>query len=228
MCGQAPLGAEEGLITYTLDIDHVDDDKTNDDPINLQLCCRHCNTIKENVRRPRRRNTLTTTDPSKEFQRSTVDPSKEFQRSTVDPSKEFKEALLSSREHGKPEGVCVSDSFKEPDSTSDMAKMMARESPNTLIYKEALPYRDERASPEMQANAVYVPKFERWLLGYIANYGFIPKKEAIASGARISGCNVLTAQRYLVSLTSREGPLIEGRDEVGQIMVYPKARFRKE
>jgi len=34
-----------------LDIDHIDGDKNNYDPLNLQLLCRHCNVVKENKSR---------------------------------------------------------------------------------------------------------------------------------------------------------------------------------
>jgi len=47
---------------------------------------------------------------------------------------------------------------------------------------------------------------------YIRYHGFIPKKEAINSGARIVGCSVQTATRYLDKITSQAGPLMVTRD----------------
>lgn len=92
--------------------------------------------------------------------------------------------------------------------------------PNTRIYKEAIPY--HLGSPEMQANAVYEVRYRGWLLGFINARGFIPKKEAINAGAEVVGCNPSSAARYLAKLTSMVGPLMEGKDATGQEIVWVK------
>lgn len=78
-------------------------------------------------------------------------------------------------------------------------------------------------SPEMQVNSRCKQVFTDWLLELLNKYGQWPKKDAINSGAHISGCNSQTSRRYLDALTCSIGPLQESRDETGIVVIT----FRK-
>ena len=95
-----------------------------------------------------------------------------------------------------------------------------REYPRTRVVKQAVPYRD--GSPEMQANFLYEMDYRKFLLAYITEHGFLPKKEAINAGAEVVGCNPTTASKYLAKLTSLFGPLAQSKDMLGDDVIVLK------
>jgi len=87
----------------------------------------------------------------------------------------------------------------------------------THQVKELVDFRN--ASPEMRANSYYETQFREWLLTVIREQRIITKVEAINSGAEVVGCSPLTANRYLVKLTSSVGPLKERKDATGTVVI---------
>jgi hypothetical protein len=92
-----------------------------------------------------------------------------------------------------------------------------RGNPSTSLIKEMVDYR--QGSPEMQVSSWCDEKYRNWVLSYIRVNGFIPKEEAIYSGAEIVGNSPTTCQRYLRKLTSAAGPLQEQRDTTGTVVI---------
>jgi len=212
VCGQVPLGAED-CITYSLDIDHYDEDKTNDDEDNLRLSCRKCNVAKQN--RHRKVDTTGSSDGSSGCQVAGSSDLRTEPRSDSAEKCSSGVDITGSSGSRKPEGVCEGEREKGQSRSDDIT------TPNTRVMKQAVPYCD--GSPEMQANAIFEVKYRQWVLHQVADIGFIPKKEAINAGAELVGCNPATATKYLAKLTSMVGPLAEGRDGTGQMMVWAKA-----
>ena len=224
LCGQVPLGAED-CITYSLDIDHYDEDKTNDDEANLRLCCRPCNVTKQNLLRRLGRKKVDITGSSTGS--STCQPICSSTLS-VNPRSESGEkcssnlrAPRSEASQGQSQGVREREHV-EKDASVKVSKTIDSGTPNTRIYKGVIPYGE--GSPEMQANGLFEVDYRDWLLHHIADIGFVPKREAINAGAELVGCNPTTAAKYLAKLTSMVGPLAESRDSTGQVMVFAKAR----
>ena len=96
-----------------------------------------------------------------------------------------------------------------------------REYPRTRAIKEAVPYRE--GSPEMQANYLYEMDYRNWIIAFMDEHGFIPKKEAINAGAEVVGCNPTTSAKYLAKLTSLFGPLLQTRDMLGDDVIILKS-----
>ncbi|MBA7633680.1 hypothetical protein ES703_41251 [subsurface metagenome] len=80
----------------------------------------------------------------------------------------------------------------------------------------------------MQANFLFELDFRRWLIGNIREQGGYPKTDAIASGAELVGCSPSTTSRYLTKLTSKEGPLKESKDMLGDIILTLKDHLKPE
>lgn len=99
-------------------------------------------------------------------------------------------------------------------------KAQTRVSRDIVNYKEG--------STEMQANFLFELDFRKWLLGKIRDQGGYPKLDAINSGAEIVGCSPSTTVRYLGKLTSREGPLKESKDMLGDIILTLKDHLKPE
>jgi hypothetical protein len=97
---------------------------------------------------------------------------------------------------------------------------------STRVGREVVSYRE--GSPEMQANVLYELDFRKWILGMIAERGFINKMDAIAAGAEVVGCSPATTQRYLAKLTSSVGPLQETRDMLKDIVLVLKDHLKPE
>jgi len=95
-----------------------------------------------------------------------------------------------------------------------------RENQRTRIVKGAVAYGE--GSPEMQANLLFETRFRAWLLHYIKDNGFIPKHEAVNSGAEVVGCNPITSAKYLSKLTSLYGPLREIKGMLGETVIVHK------
>lgn len=95
-----------------------------------------------------------------------------------------------------------------------------REIPRTRVIKQAVSYRD--GSPEMQANYLYEIDYRKWLIDYLQEHGFLPKKEAINAGAEVVGCNPTTSAKYLAKLTSLFGPLLQSKDMLGDDVIVLK------
>ncbi len=95
----------------------------------------------------------------------------------------------------------------------------------TRIAKEDANYR--QGSPEMKANLLFEVTFRRWLLGEINTGEGISKKEAINSGAELTGCSPLTTRRYLEKLTCSAGCLKEEKDALGHSYLVMKPNFEK-
>jgi len=89
----------------------------------------------------------------------------------------------------------------------------ARGVESTHLVRELVDYRS--GSIEMQANSYYELNFRDWILGMVTMHGFIPKKEAIESGAEVTGCSSVTTTRYLAKMTSSVGNLMEELDPLG-------------
>ena len=98
--------------------------------------------------------------------------------------------------------------------------------PATRIVKEDAGYR--QGSPEMKANLLYEVSFRRWLMSQVSSQGGYPKKEAIAEGAELVGCSPLTTARYIEKLTSKAGPLREGKDLLGHTILVLKPELERE
>lgn len=87
----------------------------------------------------------------------------------------------------------------------------------THAARELVDY--NQGSVEMKANSLYERRFREWLLAEITDKGFIEKKDAVAAGAEIAGCNPITAARYLSKLTSSAGNLMETTDTLGVVVI---------
>lgn len=67
----------------------------------------------------------------------------------------------------------------------------------------------------MQANYLCEVPFRRWLIEKVATTGGYDKHTAIAEGAELFGCCIVTTARYITKLTSPAGPLTEIKDALG-------------
>lgn len=92
-----------------------------------------------------------------------------------------------------------------------------RGNPSTSALKTLVDYR--QGSPEMQVSSWCDEQYRNWILTYIKANGFIPKEEAIYSGAEIVGNSPTTCQRYLKKLISAAGPLEQKRDATGTVVI---------
>lgn len=99
---------------------------------------------------------------------------------------------------------------------------------STRVTREALDFRSPDAPTTMQANFLYELDFRRWLLQAIQEKGFIPKQDAINSGAEVVGCSPLTTARYIAKLTSSVGVLNEVRDMLGETVLVLKDHLKPE
>lgn len=77
-------------------------------------------------------------------------------------------------------------------------------------------------SAEMQANGLYEGIFREWLIEYLGKHSAVIKKDALNSGAEITGGSPATMGRYLDKLTSAVGPLLLTRNEAGITVVMKK------
>jgi len=100
-------------------------------------------------------------------------------------------------------------------------KVQSEGQPNTRIAKTEFNYQD--GSPEMRANQFYETSFRTWVLEQCKTG--ILKNEAINEGAELFGCSPSTTKRYLAKLTSRSGPIVEGRDALGHITLTLKPEY---
>lgn len=96
----------------------------------------------------------------------------------------------------------------------------------TRVSRDIVNYK--QASLEMQANFLFELDFRKWLLGKINTLGGYSKIDAIASGAELVGCSPSTTARYLTKLTSKEGPLKESRDMLGDFILTMKDHLKPE
>jgi len=87
----------------------------------------------------------------------------------------------------------------------------------TRDVKQRVDYSSGETS--MQVNGICQARFTDWVMNKIKHDGVIAEKEAIASGAYVAGCNVLTAKRYLEPLTSRMGPLMRIKSIDGEVLL---------
>ncbi len=84
---------------------------------------------------------------------------------------------------------------------------------STHMIKDLVDY--NYGSTEMQVNSHCERQFREWLLKVLLKNNFIPKKEAIDSGAEVVGCSQATTLRYLDKMTSAVGNLKESIDPMG-------------
>jgi len=96
--------------------------------------------------------------------------------------------------------------------------------PSTRIIREDADYRD--GSPEMQANYLCEVPFRRWLIDKVATTGGYDKHTAIAEGAELFGCCIVTTERYTIKLTSPAGPLTEIKDALGHRILILKSHLQ--
>jgi len=95
---------------------------------------------------------------------------------------------------------------------------------STRVSRDIVNYKE--GSQEMQANFLFELDFRKWLLGKIRDLGGYPKLDAINSGAEVVGCSPSTTVRYLGKLISREGPLQEDKDMLGDIVLTLKDHLK--
>ena len=88
--------------------------------------------------------------------------------------------------------------------------------------KSALGY--QNGPFEARANNIYEVPFRSWLNRSLEERGKIAKKEAINSGAEVTGCSIKTTDRYLRKLTSEAGPFQEVLDEISGVVVIVRKR----
>jgi hypothetical protein len=96
------------------------------------------------------------------------------------------------------------------------------DSPATRFAKRVIDYHD--GSVEMKANRLFEIHFISWLMDKLKAVGEITRKEAIRSGAFITGGNTQTIGRYLDKLVSDEGPLCEKQNTFGEVVIQRKER----
>lgn len=92
---------------------------------------------------------------------------------------------------------------------------------STHILKTIVNY--SQGSPEMQTNLICERSFRDWILTEVRRLGQLVKKDAINSGAELTGASPMTISRYLDKLTSSVGPLQERTDQTGVVVIS----FRK-
>ena len=92
-----------------------------------------------------------------------------------------------------------------------------RGNPETALAKDSIEY--SRGSLEMRANERFEIPFRSWILQKVNLEGYFPRKEAIVSGAEITGASTMSIRRYLEKLTSEAGALMETRNNWGVVLV---------
>lgn len=97
---------------------------------------------------------------------------------------------------------------------------------STRVSKDIVNYKE--GSQEMQANFLFELDFRKWIMAKIREQGGYPKTDAIASGAEVVGCSPSTTGRYLTKLTSKEGPLTESKDMLGDLILTLKDHLKPE
>ena len=166
LCGRKPP-------KWKLEIDHADNNPSNNKPENLHLLC-------------------------------SVDNKKMRQK----PKREHM-AIIRKRC-----AVCVSERERKQGYHS------------THTVKGIIDYTD--GSTEMKANSFFERKYREWLLQQIIKHEFIPRKEAINSGAEWVGCSPTTAGRYLDKMTSGVGNLTESFNDLGiKIVTFKSSRVKR-
>lgn len=83
---------------------------------------------------------------------------------------------------------------------------------------------DPDASPELRLNQAGRPRFLAWLFRYIEEHGSIAKREAIASGAKLTGLSVQTITRYLIPELSELGDLEEIAGNGSSVLVRRRTK----
>ena len=79
-------------------------------------------------------------------------------------------------------------------------------------------------SAEMQASGLYEAVFREWLIEHLEHTQSITRKDALNSGAELTGGSPTTMQRYLDKLTSTLGPLQIARSDAGIQVVMLKQK----
>jgi hypothetical protein len=97
---------------------------------------------------------------------------------------------------------------------------------STRVVREMIDFTE--GSPEMQANSVYEKCFRTYVLNEVRERQVISQKDAVSSGAEITGCSVITAKRYIEKLVSPRGCLQVVIDSAGQRQLTWKERLSEE
>lgn len=96
--------------------------------------------------------------------------------------------------------------------------------PATRVIREAVNYK--QGAPEMQASFLFELDFRAWILRKVNEQDGYLKADAINSGAELVGCSPSTTTKYLAKLTSKEGPLQERKDMLGDLMLVLKDHLK--
>ena len=193
-CGRVPPELEAPL-----EVDHIDEDKDNWDPINLQLLCKPCNVKKS--RRIRSRNGASP--------RSAGGTGAEAWQ---DMPEHPLSASPQSADGTRPEAW---EKGGESDFIyNDLRRRYVR---HPRAIKEGLGATD--GTPQQRVNLYAEPLAADWILEQVRVYGVVLKQDLANGSAQISHTSPSTTRTYIDKLSSSEGPLVETKNELGERVI---------
>lgn len=195
-------------IGHRHDIDHIDDDKSNDALDNLQLLCRRCNVAKENKRRKAARaGTMSSDARHRNIEKRTPKP--DSVPKTMSSDIEHRGHVIENDIEKSRRRQEQTDGSENPSALRERER--EREQGPRLFLAQAAEKRSlgyDEGSPELKINAAKEEAWNDWVWSKVEHQGYITDDDAKKAAAQALKFSPLTAARYLSKVASTEGWLV--------------------